>query len=271
MRERPSAVLLRVTVLGFLAAGAAATCVSARVSHAKAPAANADRRPAEVRRIDRPCKRAPATNPVFDPAVARRIAPVTTVRLARPLRTQPQLVPGRLVFPLVGPYPGFFDTFGAPRPGVSWHHGDDLFAAKGKPVLAVADGVVFSVGWQRLGGHRLWLMDSAGDEFYYAHLSRYSRLAVDGRVVQAGQTLGYVGNSGDAEQTPPHLHFEIHPASLLRLGYDGAVDPTRYLERARQLRSSIPAEKRIDVRLLTRTHCGGRSLLCAASRFRRCG
>ncbi len=41
--------------------------------------------------------------------------------------------------------------------------------------------------------------------------------------------LGYVGNSGDAELTPPHLHFEIHPAALLGLGYDGAVDPTTYL------------------------------------------
>jgi murein DD-endopeptidase MepM/ murein hydrolase activator NlpD len=271
MRERPSAVLLRVAVLGFLAAGAAAACVSVRASHSSAPAANVVRRPAEPRRRDRACNRAPASSVEFDPAVARRIAPVTTTQLVRPLQVQPPLGAGRLVFPLLGPYPGFFDTFGAARPGVSWHHGDDLFAARGKPVLAVADGVVFSVGWQRLGGHRLWLVDRAGDEFYYAHLSRYSRLAVDGRIVRAGQTLGYVGNSGDAELTPPHLHFEIHPASLLRLGYDGAVDPTRYLEHARQVRVPVLAKKRIDARLLTRARCQGRGLLCAASTFRRCG
>jgi murein DD-endopeptidase MepM/ murein hydrolase activator NlpD len=257
MRERPTAVWLRVAVLGFLAAGAAGTCVSVHASHASPAAADTGRRPAAALRRDRTCSRAPATNVAFDPAVARRVAPVTTVQLARPLQVQPPLGAGRFIFPLLGPYPGVFDTFGAPRPGVSWHHGDDLFAAKGKPVVAVADGVVFSVGWQRLGGHRLWLRDSAGDEFYYAHLSRYSRLAVDGRVVRAGQALGYVGNSGDAEQTPPHLHFEIHPASLLRLGYDGAVDPTRYLQRARQVRSPVPAGKYLHVRLpRTIRRCG---------------
>jgi len=47
--------------------------------------------------------------------------------------------------------------------------------------------------------------------------------------VRAGEVIAFVGNSGDAETTPPHLHFEIHPASLLGLGYDGAVDPTAYL------------------------------------------
>jgi murein DD-endopeptidase MepM/ murein hydrolase activator NlpD len=121
------------------------------------------------------------------------------------------------------------DTFGAPRADTGWHHGDDLFAPRGTPVVAVADGVVFSRGWQRLGGRRLWLRDATGNEFYYAHLERYARRARDGVPVKRGDLLGFVGSSGDAEQTPPHLHFEIHPASLLGLGSDGAVDPTRYL------------------------------------------
>jgi hypothetical protein len=47
--------------------------------------------------------------------------------------------------------------------------------------------------------------------------------------VKAGEVVGFVGNTGDAQGTPPHLHFEIHPASLLFMGYDGAVDPTAYL------------------------------------------
>ena len=144
------------------------------------------------------------------------------------------------VFPVYGAaYPA--DNFGAGRsdaPG-NWHHGDDVFAAAGTPVLACADGVVFSVGWNSVGGWRLWLVDGEGNEFYYAHLSGYSEFAVDGAVVHAGDVLGYVGSTGDAEGTPPHLHFEVHPVALLPLGYDGAVDPARYLRRWRRV-ATIP-------------------------------
>ena len=62
-----------------------------------------------------------------------------------------------------------------------------------------------------------------------AHLSAYTSLAVNGRHVNAGEVLGFVGNTGDAQGTPFHLHFEVHPVSMLFLGYDGAVDPTAYL------------------------------------------
>src|SRR5262249_62136556 len=53
--------------------------------------------------------------------------------------------------------------------------------------------------------------------------------------VRAGTVLGFVGNTGDAEGTPTHLHFEVHPVSLLYLGYDGAMDPTPFLDKARRL------------------------------------
>jgi murein DD-endopeptidase MepM/ murein hydrolase activator NlpD len=153
----------------------------------------------------------------------------------------PPLAAGHDVFPLVGPYPPFSDTFGAARADVPWHHGDDLFAPRGAAVLAVTDGTLFAVGWNRIGGHRLWLIDRGGDEFYYAHLERYSRNAVDGAQVRAGELLGYVGTSGDAVGTPPHLFFEINPARLHRYGYDGAADPTGYLRRWTQLRAPSPA------------------------------
>jgi Peptidase family M23 len=97
-------------------------------------------------------------------------------------------------------------------------------------VLAVADGTIFSVGWNHLGGYRVWLRDRQGNQFYYAHLSAYSPVAVNGRKVRAGTVLGFVGATGDAVGTPYHLHFEIHPVSLVHLGYDGAVDPTPYLD-----------------------------------------
>ena len=134
------------------------------------------------------------------------------------------------MFPVYGPA-GFGDTFGASRPNVSggWHHGEDIVAPLGSPLLAVADGTLFSVGWNNIGGWRLWLRDDTGNEFYYAHLSAYSPLAVGGRRVRAGDVIGFLGKSGDAEASIPHLHFEVHPASLLALGYDGVVAPYPFL------------------------------------------
>jgi len=215
------------------AAAAAATAALAATGHGTRTAAGAPYRYVRLlRRATRPPARclASARRPGrVDVQLAHLVAPVTTDRLARPLRATPPLGRARRVFPLVGPYPWVADTFGAARAGVSWHHGDDLFAPRGTAVLAVARGVVFSVGWQRLGGRRLWLIDRDGNEYYYAHLERYAPAAGDGREVAAGTLLGYVGTTGDAEGTPPHLHFEIHPAPLLHAGYDGAVDPTTYL------------------------------------------
>jgi murein DD-endopeptidase MepM/ murein hydrolase activator NlpD len=168
----------------------------------------------------------PAAKPAA-PRVARK--PKVRPRPARPLPLlEPKLTKRGYVFPVHGPA-SFTDTFGAPRAVVEWHHGEDIFAPFGAPVLAVAKGTVFSVGFNDLGGNRFWLRDEEGNEFYYAHLAAYTPLAANGAHVEAGDVLGFVGNSGDAETTPPHLHFEIHPVGLLGLGYDGAVSPYRYL------------------------------------------
>jgi murein DD-endopeptidase MepM/ murein hydrolase activator NlpD len=156
--------------------------------------------------------------------------PGTGIPVRQPPTVTPKLTAGGYVFPVYGPS-SFTDTFGGPRSDVSggWHHGDDLFAPLGAPVLAVASGTVFSVGWNSIGGNRLWLRDGQGNLFYYAHLSAFTPLAVNGNKVNAGDVLGFVGNTGDAQGTPTHLHFEIHPVGLIALGYDGAVDPTTYL------------------------------------------
>jgi len=150
-----------------------------------------------------------------------------------PPNIHPKLAPtpSGYVFPVYGPS-SYSDSFGAFRGDVSgnWHHGDDIFAPLGAPVLAVAKGTVFSVGWEDIGGNRLWLRDQYGNQFYYAHLSAYTPLAVNNAHVSAGAVLGFVGNTGDAQGTPYHLHFEVHPLGLLGMGYDGAVDPTAYLD-----------------------------------------
>jgi murein DD-endopeptidase MepM/ murein hydrolase activator NlpD len=145
-----------------------------------------------------------------------------------PPGVRPHLTAGGYVFPVYGPA-SFSDDFGAARADTGWHHGNDIFAPLGAPVLAVTDGTLFLVGWNTIGGNRVWLRDLQGNEFYYAHLSAFSPLARNGAHVKAGDVIGFVGNTGDAAGTPTHLHFEIHPTALLGMGYDGVIDPYPYL------------------------------------------
>lgn len=115
-------------------------------------------------------------------------------------------------FPVAAPY-SYVDTFGAPRmEGTAFYHrheGTDIFAPHGTPLLAVVDGVIEQVGEARLGGTKLWLR-SPGDNwrYYYAHLSGYAPGISEGTLVRKGDVIGYVGNTGNARTTPPHLHFE---------------------------------------------------------------
>ena len=160
-----------------------------------------------------------------------------------PQAVTPRLTAGGYVFPVYGTS-SFGDTFGAPRGDLvsGWHHGEDIFAQLGAPLLAVADGTVFSVGWNNVGGYRLWLRDHEGNEFYYAHLSAYSPFAVNRHEVKAGTVLGFMGNTGDAVGTPYHVHFEIHPVGMLYMGYDGAVKPYPYLQAWKHLKDIEFAE-----------------------------
>lgn len=147
-----------------------------------------------------------------------------------PLHAHAELTAGPYVFPVFGAS-SYVDTFAAAdHPDVKFHHGDDIFGTLGQPVVAVTDGTIFSVGWEKVGGNRMWLLDAQGNQFFYAHLSAYTTAAHDGAHVRAGEVIGFMGNTGDAEPTPVHLHFEIHPVKFLYLGQDGAVDPTRYLD-----------------------------------------
>jgi hypothetical protein len=182
-----------------------------------------------------PPKASPKPAPAPKPAATPGPSAFAGFRLALPPQSvTPPLAGGPYVFPVLGPV-SYSDTWGAARATVAWHHGVDIFAPLGAAVVAVSDGTVFSVGWNAIGGWRLWLRDREGNYFYYAHLSAFSKRAVDGARVVAGTVLGYVGNTGDAAGTPYHLHFEVHPVSLLSLGYDGAVNPTPYVEAWQQL------------------------------------
>ena len=159
-------------------------------------------------------------------------------KISKPLKVTPPLGQRDFIFPVVG-ISDYADTYGAFRADVpgNWHHGDDIIAPLGAPVVAVASGTINRVGWEKVGGWRLWVRDSASDEFYYAHLSGYAPSDFHSKHVRAGQVIGFVGNTGDAFGGAPHVHFEIHPRQLLRLGYDGAVDPTTYLDSWKHVQS----------------------------------
>ncbi|HZD68800.1 MAG TPA: M23 family metallopeptidase [Actinomycetes bacterium] len=124
--------------------------------------------------------------------------------------------------PVEPPY-SYTDTWGAARSGGRVHLGTDIMAPKGAGELAYTDGVVSDEHSNTLGGIVLYIKGDNGDEYYYAHLSGYA--VAEGTRVRAGQTVGYVGNTGDARYTAPHLHFEVHP------GGGSAVNPYPYVKR----------------------------------------
>lgn len=100
----------------------------------------------------------------------------------------------------------FADTWGAPRSGGRRHQGVDMIGTRGTPVLAVVDGVA-EPKTNVLGGTTIWFTGADGNNYYYAHLDGYAQLGS----VKAGTMIGTIGQTGNAQFSIPHLHFEIHP------------------------------------------------------------
>ncbi|HHC08242.1 MAG TPA: hypothetical protein ENK55_05960 [Actinobacteria bacterium] len=128
----------------------------------------------------------------------------------------PEATPG-FVCPVDG-RTSFINSWGFPRSGGRRHKGTDMFAKRGTPVQAVVDGVV-RFRTVRLGGTVAYVYGDDGNKYYYAHLDGYVPGIVDGQRVSKGTDIGYVGNSGNARYTSPHLHFEI------RVGGTRSVNP----------------------------------------------
>jgi murein DD-endopeptidase MepM/ murein hydrolase activator NlpD len=108
----------------------------------------------------------------------------------------------------------FGDTWGAPRSGGRRHQGVDMIGPIGTPLLAVVDGFA-QPKTNELGGTTIWLTGADGNKYYYAHLDHYEKLGA----VRSGEIIGYMGQTGNARFSVPHLHFEVHP------GGGAAVNP----------------------------------------------
>lgn len=162
------------------------------------------------------------------------------------LRVQPELLAsGRfemnvrteasIIFPVAGrSEPDIGSVFGDPRDGGRReHHGVDIFAPRGTPVVAAVDGTIRSTRTGGLGGKTVWLRSARdGSSFYYAHLDE--QLVERGMRVSQGDTLGLVGNTGNARTTPPHLHFGIYSG--------GPTDPYPFMRRSRDRAAPVNSD-----------------------------
>jgi len=154
-----------------------------------------------------------------------------------------------LVFPVVGQV-SYVDDFGDPRGGLK-HEGNDLMAPKRATAVAVEPGTVKFWTTSANAGCMLYLEGESGTEYLYIHLNNDLTLENDNRGkcvagtayapglkngdhVEAGQPVGLVGDSGDANGIASHLHFEVHPKG------GKAVDPFPFLKKAKRLLVAAP-------------------------------
>ncbi|TBW29856.1 M23 family metallopeptidase [Gramella sp. KN1008] len=122
------------------------------------------------------------------------------------------------------------------------HQGIDIFAERGTPVIAATSGRVGFTGEKGLGGKQVWLRDSKRRlSLYYAHLDS---IKPDLKRVQAGDTLGFVGNTGNARTTPPHLHFGIYKRRY------GALDPLGFVYQTEELEKTTETDPEFASRLI---------------------
>jgi len=102
------------------------------------------------------------------------------------------------------------DTWHAPRGSDRLHEGQDIFAPQGTPVLSATEGYIVNIGENSLGGQTVSVVGAGGRSYYYAHLDSYAPHIAEGDFVTRQTVLGYVGTTGNAIGTPPHLHFGVY-------------------------------------------------------------
>ncbi|KAB0652756.1 M23 family metallopeptidase [Acinetobacter bohemicus] len=117
------------------------------------------------------------------------------------------------------------DTWAAARSHGRKHEGIDIMAPRGTKVFSATEGLIADLRNNNLGGKVVWIMGPAGTWHYYAHLDAHKRGLNVGDYVKKGDLIGYVGNTGNARHTAPHLHYGIYLDGKGR----GVVNPYPYL------------------------------------------
>ena len=117
------------------------------------------------------------------------------------------------------------DTWGSARSHGRSHEGIDIMAERGTKVYSATEGLVADLRNNNLGGKVIWILGPSGSWHYYAHLDGHKRGINVGDYVHKGDLIGYVGNTGNARHTAPHLHYGIYLNGKGR----GAVNPYSYL------------------------------------------
>ncbi len=199
------------------------------------------------------------------------IAVVLVFGLAVPQFSQAQLSAVRtIIFPVIGPVT-YYDDFGNPRDGgARTHEGNDLFAKKMTPLVAAVDGTIINVNYpEESWGMAVTIRDKEGFTYHYIHMNNdnpgtddgkgdgvhaYAVEVMEGNKVVKGQLIGYLGDSGNAETTPPHLHFEIRQPDRQ------AFSPYQSLQNATKITASVPAPKQDDEILPYEEFSGGANI-----------
>jgi murein DD-endopeptidase MepM/ murein hydrolase activator NlpD len=119
------------------------------------------------------------------------------------------------------------DSFYEPRDGGRTHRAIDILAPRGTPILSADDGKILRMTTSELGGISMYTVDpDARLVYYYAHMDRYNDAMTPGREIAKGDTLGFVGTTGNAPKDTPHLHFQVMRWPADNKYWDGeAIDP----------------------------------------------
>lgn len=174
----------------------------------------------------------PVPQPAPAPSPTPELASVpVTVPATQPLSSPPsatEVITRSLIIPVPGIAPeAISDTFNEMRGSARRHEALDIMAPRGTPVVAVDDGVIKKLFTSQYGGLTIYQFDpSETVSYYYAHLDRYADGLKEGVAVKQGDVLGYVGSTGNASPSAPHLHFTIFRLGAEKRWWEGeALNP----------------------------------------------